>query len=98
MGVLPDYSRQAEHYDRTRSASSVLVPLRKALDGAPGRRLVDIGGGTGNYSLPLKQDGWQPVVLDRSDVMLARAAAKGLETVEANAERLPFDDGHSTRR
>jgi SAM-dependent methyltransferase len=94
MGVLPDYSRQAEHYDRTRSASpSVLVPLRKALDGAPGRRLVDIGGGTGNYSLPLKQDGWQPVVVDRSDVMLARAAAKGLETVEANAERLPFDDG-----
>jgi demethylmenaquinone methyltransferase/2-methoxy-6-polyprenyl-1,4-benzoquinol methylase len=91
VGVLPDYSRQAEHYDETRSASpSVLEPLRHALEGAPGRRLLDIGGGTGNYSLPLKQAGWQPVVLDRSPPMLARAAAKGLETVEANAERLPF--------
>ncbi len=93
MGVLPDYSRQAEHYDETRSASrSVLRPLHLALEGAPGRRLLDIGGGTGNYALPLKHDGWQPIVVDRSQAMLARAAAKGLETVAANAERLPFED------
>ena len=93
MGVLPDYSRQAEHYDDTRSASpSVLAPLREALSGAPGRRLADIGGGTGNYALPLLQDGWEPVVVDRSPAMLARAAAKGLATVHARAERLPFAD------
>jgi SAM-dependent methyltransferase len=93
VGLLPDYSRQAQRYDERRSASpSVLAPLRQALEGAPGRRLADIGGGTGNYALALSREGWRPVVVDRSPEMLARAAAKGLETVEARAERLPFQD------
>ena len=93
MSLLPDYSRQAERYDETRAASpSVLRLLREALTGAPGTRLADIGGGTGNYALALKHDGWQPVVIDRSPGMLARASAKGLETVDADAQRLPFGD------
>src|SRR3954454_7571501 len=92
-GLLPDYTNQAETYDRTRAASpSVLEPLREALRGAPGRRLLDVGGGTGNYALALRQEGWRPVVTDRSPDMLARAAAKGLETVEADAQALPFED------
>jgi SAM-dependent methyltransferase len=92
VSLLPDYSRQAERYDETRAASpSVLRPLRKALAGAPGRRLADIGGGTGNYALALEREGWEPVVVDRSAEMLARAAAKGLATVEADAQRLPFE-------
>jgi SAM-dependent methyltransferase len=93
VSLLPDYSRQAERYDQTRSASpSVLRPLREALEGAPGRRLADIGGGTGNYALALKREGWEPVVVDRSAEMLARAAAKGLEVVEADAQQLPFEN------
>jgi SAM-dependent methyltransferase len=93
LSLLTDYSRQAERYDETRSASpSVLRPLREALAGAPGRRLADIGGGTGNYALALKREGWEPVVIDRSAEMLARAVAKGLRTVEADAQQLPFDD------
>jgi ubiquinone/menaquinone biosynthesis C-methylase UbiE len=95
-GILRDYSRQAQTYDRTRSASpSVLVPLRAALDGAPGRELVDVGGGTGNYSRALADDGWQPLVVDRSPDMLARAAAKGLRTIEGDAQSLPLA-GEST--
>lgn len=48
VSLMPDYPRQTEPYDDTRSASpSVLGPLREALDAAPGRRLVDIGGGMG---------------------------------------------------
>lgn len=91
--MLPDYSRQAERYDETRGASpSVLRALREALSGAPGRRLADVGGGTGNYAAALRQEGWDPVVIDRSPAMLARAAAKGLEIVEADAQELPFDD------
>jgi SAM-dependent methyltransferase len=93
VSLLPDYSRQAERYDETRSASpSVLGPLQEALAGAPGRRLADLGGGTGNYALALERAGWRPIVIDRSPEMLARAAAKGLETVEADAQRLPFED------
>src|SRR3954454_4933878 len=92
-GVLRDYSRQAQTYDRTRAASpSVLAPLREALAGAPGRELVDVGGGTGNYSRALAAEGWQPLVVDRSPDMLARAAAKGLRTVEGDAQALPVPD------
>ena len=86
MSLLRDYSRQARTYDETRAASpSVLGPLREALDGAPGPRLVDVGGGTGNYSLALREEGWEPLVVDRQPEMLARAAAKGLETLQADA-------------
>jgi ubiquinone/menaquinone biosynthesis C-methylase UbiE len=92
-GLLPDYSNQAKTYDETRTASSsVLAALREALDAAPGRRLLDVGGGTGNYAAALLGEGWQPVVSDRSPDMLARAAAKGLEIVEADAQALPFED------
>lgn len=93
VSLLPDYSRQAERYDEMRSASpSVLRPLREVLRDAPGWRLADIGGGTGNYALALKREGWKPVVVDCSAEMLAHAAAKGLETVEADAQQLPFED------
>jgi SAM-dependent methyltransferase len=93
LGVLADYSRQAKRYDETRSASpSVLRPLRAGLEGAPGHRLADVGGGTGNYALALKREGWRPIVVDPSPEMLARAIAKGLEVARANAEQLPFDN------
>ncbi len=93
MSLLRDYARQAETYDQTRAASpSILRPLRAALDPAPGRRLADVGGGTGNYSQALEREGWQPVVVDRSPQMLSRAAAKGLQTIEADATKLPFRD------
>ena len=92
-GLLPDYGNQARRYDETRGASlSVLGPLREALAGAPGRRLLDVGGGTGNYAAALRDEGWEPVVCDRSPEMLAHAAAKGLDTVEADAQALPFAD------
>jgi SAM-dependent methyltransferase len=94
VSLLPDYSRQAQRYDETRGPSpSVLEPLRAALQGCPGRRLADIGGGTGNYALALQREDWQPIVIDRSAEMLARAADKGLRNVQADAQKLPFDDG-----
>jgi demethylmenaquinone methyltransferase/2-methoxy-6-polyprenyl-1,4-benzoquinol methylase len=93
MSLLRDYSNQARTYDETRAASpSVLAPLREALEGAPGRRLADVGGGTGNYARALRDEGWDPVVIDREPGMLARAAAKGLETIEADAQNLPLAD------
>lgn len=54
---------------------------------------MDIGGGTGNYSLALAEVGFAPVVVDRSPEMLSAAAAKGLRVVEADATRLPLPDG-----
>src|SRR4029077_4224761 len=56
-GLLPDYSNQARTYDDTRTASaSVLAALRDAIGvhpPAPGARLLDVGGGTGNYAAAL---------------------------------------------
>jgi demethylmenaquinone methyltransferase/2-methoxy-6-polyprenyl-1,4-benzoquinol methylase len=94
MAILPDYSSQAADYDRTRAASpSVLAPLRRALGDAPGRRLLDVGGGTGNYALALRDEGWDPLVVDRTPAMLERAVAKGLAAVRGDALALPFGDG-----
>jgi SAM-dependent methyltransferase len=93
MSLLPDYSTQARTYDETRAASRpVLSALRAALTGSPGRRLADIGGGSGNYALALEREGWEPVVLDRSPQMLALAQRKGLATLSASAESLPLED------
>jgi SAM-dependent methyltransferase len=89
-----EYSRQAQTYDQTRSASpSVLAPLLEALEGAPGRRLLDVGGGTGNYALALRDHGFEPTVYDLNEAMLAHAAAKGLPTATGDASSLPFADG-----
>ncbi|HVE91161.1 MAG TPA: class I SAM-dependent methyltransferase [Actinomycetota bacterium] len=89
-----DYTDQAARYDRTRSASpSVLRPLRAALSGAPGKHLVDVGGGTGNYSAALARDGFRPIVLDVSPEMLGRARTKGLAVLRGSAASLPVRDG-----
>ncbi|HEX8067612.1 MAG TPA: methyltransferase domain-containing protein [Thermoleophilaceae bacterium] len=90
-----DYTTAAETYDETRAASpSVVGPLRRCLSGAPGTRLLDVGGGTGNYAVALRDEaGFDPVVVDASEQMLERAAAKGLPTIAGDAEDLPFEDG-----
>jgi SAM-dependent methyltransferase len=87
-----DYGETAASYDATRAASpSVLDALRRCLSGAPGARLLDVGGGTGNYAAALREDpGLDPVVVDLYEPMLARAAEKGLPTIAADAEELPF--------
>jgi SAM-dependent methyltransferase len=77
--------------------------LRKALGGRPlvFERALEIGAGTGYFTLNLMQDG---VILDAVcsdispgmlDVLAANAHRLGLDvqTVAANAERLPFEDG-----
>jgi ubiquinone/menaquinone biosynthesis C-methylase UbiE len=90
-----EYQRSvAETYDETRAASpSVLGLLRDCLAGAPGRELADIGGGTGNYAAALRDaDGFEPLVVDASREMLSHAAAKGLRTLEADAQALPLPD------
>jgi DNA-binding transcriptional MerR regulator len=53
-----DYREQSNRYDQTRAASpSVLDPVRRALAGAPGRVLYDVGGGTGNYAAAFQAEG-----------------------------------------
>jgi SAM-dependent methyltransferase len=82
--------------------AQVLGKLRKALGGEPGHyeRALEIGAGTGYFSLNLVQAGviGQATCSDISEGMLqtlrANAGALGIdvETVAGDAERLPFAD------
>jgi SAM-dependent methyltransferase len=83
--------------------AQVLGKLRKALGREPGRydRALEIGAGTGYFSLNLAQAGviGQATCSDISEGMLrtlrSNADALGIdvETVAGDAERLPFGDG-----
>lgn len=93
MRARHDYRDQADRYDETRAASpSILVPLERAVHGAPGRRMVDVAGGTGNYAVAFRDRGWEVSVLDISTEMLTRARGKGLTVVRGDASALPFDE------
>src|SRR5262245_61721932 len=79
-----------------------LTPLGPRLVDAagiqPGMRVLDVGAGTGNASIPAALRGADVVASDLTPELLeagrARAAAAGveLEWVEADAEALPFED------
>ena len=88
-----DYDAWAQRYDETRGVSpSVLRPLLEALGPARGS-LLDIGGGTGNYSVALSEAGFGVVHCDPSPGMAARAASKGIQATVCDGQRLPFVDG-----
>ena len=63
-----------------------------------GMRVLDVGAGTGNASIPAAQRGASVVASDLTPEFFgpgrqwAQAAGVELEWVEADAERLPFDD------
>lgn len=79
-----------------------LLPLGPRLVEAcrigPGMRVLDVAAGTGNASIPAAERGAEVTVSDLTPELLdagrrrAEAAGLELEWVEADAERLPFDD------
>jgi ubiquinone/menaquinone biosynthesis C-methylase UbiE len=81
----------------------VTVKVRKALGGRPEhyRRSLEIGAGTGYFTLNLMRAGLiaRATCTDISPGMLAALSANAerlglqVETVSADAERLPFEDG-----
>jgi SAM-dependent methyltransferase len=79
-----------------------LLPLGPRLVAAcgpgPGMRVLDVGAGTGNASLPAAETGASVTASDLTPELLeagrrwAEAAGLELEWVEADAEQLPFED------
>jgi demethylmenaquinone methyltransferase/2-methoxy-6-polyprenyl-1,4-benzoquinol methylase len=59
--------------------------------------LLDAGGGTGRVAAALRPHVREVVVVDASFGMLRQARRKGLTSVVAPAEQLPFADGSFTR-
>jgi SAM-dependent methyltransferase len=72
--------------------------LADACDIEPGMRVLDVGAGTGNASIPAAQRGADVVASDLTPELLdagrsrAEAAGVELEWVAADAEALPFED------
>jgi ubiquinone/menaquinone biosynthesis C-methylase UbiE len=81
----------------------VSMKLSKAIGGTPGRyrRALEIGAGTGYFTLNLLRNGTiaSATATDISEGMLGQLAATArrlglhVETVRADAEALPFEDG-----
>jgi SAM-dependent methyltransferase len=90
-----NYPLQAKTYDLTRGASpTVIRAVGKFLGPGEGKRLLDIGGGTGNYAQVFAGRGFQVLVIDAEPEMLAHAVRKlgAGRAVAADAERLPLRD------
>ncbi|NJE02912.1 class I SAM-dependent methyltransferase [Thermococcus sp. MV11] len=57
-----------------------------------GGKALDLGCGTGNYTLELKKRGFDVIGLDASEGMLRIARSKGLNCIMGDAYSLPFPD------
>jgi len=90
------FDRVAAVYDETRSLapramSRVLAVL---VDELHGKRVLEVGVGTGRYAVPLQKSGIRVVGVDISRKMVEFGLAKGLrDVVFADAARLPFASG-----
>jgi SAM-dependent methyltransferase len=107
--TLPDTELKARHRamwasgDYPSMVETFLTPLGPRLVEAcgigPGMRVLDVGAGTGNASIPAAERGAIVTASDLTPELLdagrrrAEAAGLELEWVEADAENLPFDDG-----
>ena len=97
------YISMLDHFDIIASFYDRLVGppdtsrLRRLLKLPAGGWMLDAGGGTGRVSNHIRTFVKGPVVSDLSQRMLAKAQKKGIRSVRAHAERLPFADGFFDR-
>lgn len=88
------YDTIGRTYDNTRKADPAVVQrLWKLLQPNPGGEILDIGCGSGNYTVALQQRGVQCSGIDISEEMLSKARKKSgeIEWVLGDACKLPWD-------
>ncbi|MEO0468230.1 MAG: class I SAM-dependent methyltransferase [Bacteroidota bacterium] len=91
----PKYDRIGDDYNHTRKADPYLLDrFHQLLAYQSGQTILDIGCGTGNYTIGLHQKGVQLIGVDPSEKMLTEARAKHshVHWVQAAVESLPLDD------
>src|SRR5437667_3660782 len=90
------FDRVAAIYDETRSLAPRAMSrvLSVLVDELHGKRVLEVGVGTGRYAVPLQKSGIRVVGVDISRKMVEFGLAKGLrDVVFADAARLPFASG-----
>jgi len=95
MAERISFDRIADVYDETRGLPP--TPLAKAIgflaEELQGKRVLEIGVGTGRYAVPLQKSGIEVIGVDIAPKMVARGLEKGLrDVVFADGARLPFRD------
>lgn len=96
MPILDHFGILAPFYDMVFSAAD-RDRLQRLLRLPTTGSLLDVGGGTGRISQALMGLADHIVVLDESRPMLEEAGKKGLTSLEAHAEQMPFQDGSIDR-
>jgi SAM-dependent methyltransferase len=94
--ILTLYDKIGGHYDTTRRADPYIVSrLGHYLPARSDGRYLDIGCGSGNYTIALHKLGLTISGIDISETMLKRARSKStaIDGVRADASSLPFDCG-----
>ena len=92
---MSDYNVTGRNYNYTRRADPYLIHLmRTMLNAREGSTYLDIGCGTGNYTIALSEDGTQFIGVDPSRVMLQEAKQKktNITWTLGNAEHIPYKD------
>src|SRR2546422_6716047 len=90
------FDRVAAIYDETRGLAprAMARVLAVLVDQLQGKRVLEVGVGTGRYAVPLQKSGVRVVGVDISRKMVEFGLAKGLrDVVFADAPRLPFVSG-----
>ncbi|MEM1295420.1 MAG: class I SAM-dependent methyltransferase [Verrucomicrobiota bacterium] len=88
------YDTIGDTYGKTRQADQRIVDrIIELLELSSGTRILDIGAGTGNYSLALAERGFNVTALEPSTVMSDQAPVHPRVTwLTTSAENLPFEN------
>src|SRR5512142_283292 len=94
--LAPDFAARAATYDALRPGIPGLDAALVRAGDLVGRRVVDVGCGTGRFAEVLhREHGAEVTGVDPEPAMLAvaqRRASAGLSFAEGRAEQLPFED------